>query len=340
MRKNGQSGRPTVETISTEAGVSISTVSRALRDDPRISADRRAEIVAIAKRLGYTPHASARALVTRRTGIIGFVTGSSSNPFYPELMEALVASAAQHALRIMPLHISRAPLSETTIQALLQYQMDGCIISSADLSSRAAQICHENGVPLVMVNRVPRLQGCAVSCNNFAGGEMIAEFLLQGGHRKIAVVLGTPNASTSMERAAGAAAALSRAGLKVAARIEGHSTYAGGKEAGHLLWKEPSRRPDAILCVNDIMACGTLDALRELGVRVPEQVSVVGFDDIAAASWGAYQITTVAQPISEMVDRAIDMLLRRLKKPNLAPEIAYLTGKLIVRRSSRVPSAI
>ncbi|WP_246441436.1 LacI family DNA-binding transcriptional regulator [Xanthobacter tagetidis] len=334
MAREQAGRRPTVETISAEAGVSVSTVSRALRNDPRISAERREAIAAIAQRLGYTPHANARALVTRRTGIVGFVTGSRSNPFYPQLLETLVERARLRALRIMPLHMSRDPLSESSIQALLQYQMDGCIITSAELSSRAADICQANEVPLVMVNRVPRLHGCAVSCNNFAGGEMIGAFLAAGGHRRIAIVLGTPNASTSSEREAGASQAAARAGLEILARVAGHSTYAGGFEAASVLWSLPER-PDAIFCVNDIMAFGMMDGLRRLGVRIPEDVSVVGFDDVDQASWGAYDLTTVAQPVGDMVDRALDMLDMRIRRPGLAPEIAYLGGLLKVRSSAR-----
>jgi DNA-binding LacI/PurR family transcriptional regulator len=178
--------RPTIETISEAAGVSVSTVSRALKGNRRISERTRTAVVEIARQLGYLPNAHARSLVTRRSGLIGFVMGDVYNPFYPEMLDSLVQRASARGLRLMVLHVGRKPLAMSTIESLLQYQMDGCIITSAELSSRAADICQANEVPLVMVNRVPRLHGCAVSCNNFAGGEMIGAFLAAGGHRRIA----------------------------------------------------------------------------------------------------------------------------------------------------------
>ena len=323
-----------MQTISDEAGVSASTVSRALNDDPRISAGRRAAIAAIAERVGYTPHANARSMVIRRTGLIGFVTGSAANPFYPELFEKLVDVAARRDLRVMPLHMSHEPLSEAALRPLLQYQMDACIMTSIELSSRAADICDRHGLPVVMVNRVPRLHGCAVSCNNAGAGEVLAELLLRNGHRRIALVAGTPTASTSRDRELGVRRTLSGAGLELQARCEGGSTYVGGYAAGLALWA--AERPDAVVCVNDVMAFGLMDALRRQGASIPGDVSVVGIDDVMAASWTSYDLTTVAQPLETMADRALDMLVRRIERPDLPPEVAYVDGQLRLRGSVRI----
>ena len=335
MIRRSSRSRPTVKTISAEAGVSASTVSRALNDDPRISAERRIEIAAIAKRVGYTPHVNARSLVVRRTGLVGLVTGDSSNPFYPELFEALVDVAALRGLRIMPLHMSRTPLDEEALRPLLQYQMDACIMTSVEISSAAAEICNRHGLPVVMVNRVPRLHGSAVSCNNLKAGEALAELLVRNGHRKIALVAGTPTASTSRDREIGARRALSQAGLDLHARCEGGSNYAGGHAAGLAFWAA-AEQPDAVICLNDIMAFGLMDALRLQGASIPKDVSVVGIDDVMAASWASYDLTTVAQPIKAMADRALDMLVQRINQPDLPSEVAYIEGVLRLRTSARI----
>ncbi|EFH13546.1 LacI family DNA-binding transcriptional regulator, partial [Teichococcus cervicalis] len=206
-------GRVTLQALAQRAGVAASTVSRALKDDPRISPEMRARIAALAAEAGYTPNILARTLVLGRSGLIGLVLGPVENPFYAELMQQAVAQAAARGHRLLLLHAGPGPIEDATTEALLQYRVDGCLITSAELSSRAAAICAANGVPLVMVNRVAREHGSAVSCDNRATGEALAGFLLRAGHRRPAIILGNPGSSTSAERAESFAAAIRRAGL-------------------------------------------------------------------------------------------------------------------------------
>jgi DNA-binding LacI/PurR family transcriptional regulator len=333
-------GRPrsTVRTISERAGVSTSTVSRALKGDRRISAKTRDSIVAIAREEGYAPNAMARSLVTRRSGVVGLVIGEIGNPFYPELLERLHLRLAARSLRPMLLHVGSGPLDEEAAQTLLQYQMDGCLIASATLSSRIEEICLQYRVPMVMINRVARIHSCAVSCNNFAGARLLGELLIEAGHGRIALVAGRANTSVSEERAAGFQAALSDHGISLIARREGNSTYEGGFAATQDLI-QTRRRPDAIFAVNDIMAMGVIDALKSAGLRVPEDVSVTGFDDIQAASWPNYDLTTVAQPVDAMVERALDLLLERIEDGRRAGEDILIHGALRLRASARLPSS-
>jgi DNA-binding LacI/PurR family transcriptional regulator len=184
------SGRATVASLARRAGVAASTVSRALRDDPRISPEVRARIAALAAEVGYTPNVLARTLVSGRSGLIGLVLGSIENPFYSEMMQQIVSQAATRGLRLLLLHVGPGPIEDATAAALLQYRVDGCLITSAELSSRAASVCAANGVPVVMINRVAREHGSAVSCDNIAAGEALATLLLQAGHRRLAVVTG------------------------------------------------------------------------------------------------------------------------------------------------------
>jgi len=328
--------RPTVTTISRRAGVAASTVSRALKGDPRIAKKTRAEILEIAKEVGYMPYASARAMVTGQSGLIGFVTGGTDNPFYSEMLEVLVSRAGRRRRRVMVLHAGTEPLEESTVETLVQYQMDGCIITSAELSSRAADICHRFRVPVVMMNRVPLIHSSAVSCNNYGGSELLIELLLAAGHKKIAIVGGTQNTSTSLDRQRGAADALARRGLEPVVQVDGQSNYMGGLKATALIIAE-SHRPDAIYAVNDIMAMGVVDALGAHGIRVPDDVSVIGFDDIRSASWPRYSLTTVAQPIDAMVDRSLDLLEARIAENETPAEAIHIAGKLRLRRSCRLP---
>ncbi len=324
-------------TLSRAAGVSASTVSRALRGDTRISASTRRRIVALAVEAGYTPDAVARTLSSGRSGMVGLVLGEMRNPFYVELLEEAFAQAAQRGIRLLLLHVGAGPVEERTAEALLQHRLDGALITSAELTSRAADICASSKVPVVMVNRVPRRHSSAVSCDNAEGGRQLAEWLLAAGHQRFALVRGTHGASTSADREIGFESALREAGAEVSLRFEGESRYEGGFAAGLELAGLPAaERPDAVFAINDVMAMGLLDGLRRCRLRVPQDMSVVGFDNHLQAAHPTYDLTTVAQPLQAMVQRSLELLLARAGVSGLPDETVLLRGELVVRGSSRL----
>ena len=326
--------RPTIVTLSREAGVAPSTVSRALRGDPRISAKTRAHIARLAQQLGYTPHASARTMSSGRSGLIGMVVGSSGNPFYTELLHASVEQVALRGLRLLIIHAGGGPIDNQTADALLQYQVDGCIITSAELPSNVGGICSANGVPVVMVNRVARQHTSAVTCDNLDGSRTLADLLLRAGHRRIAVIGTSSASSTGQEREAGFIRHLESVGLRPVLRLDGHSTYEGGFAAGqHIAGLARPDRPDAVFAVSDIMAFGTLDALRLAGLRVPDDLAVVGFDGLPQSSRPIYDLTTVEQPVMAMTSRALDLLQARMTDDTLPDETISLKGHLVRRGS-------
>jgi LacI family transcriptional regulator len=328
--------RPTIITLAREAGVAPSTISRALKGDTRISAKTRASIARLAKELGYTPHASARTLSSGRSGLIGVVVGASTNPFYTELLHEAVRQAAEREMRLLIIHAGAGPIENRTADALLQYQVDGCLMTSVELPSLVASVCSANGVPVVMVNRVARVHSSAVSCDNRHGAAELAELLLRGGHRRIALVRTSSSSSTGQERDAGFTEYLEQAGQRPTLRLDGRSTYEGGFEAGrHIAALPGCERPDAVFSVSDIMAFGVLDALRLAGLRVREDLAVVGFDGLPQAARQIYDLTTVEQPLSAMIGRALDLLRARMVDPALPDETVSLRGRLIIRGSSR-----
>ncbi|MBO1074722.1 LacI family DNA-binding transcriptional regulator [Roseomonas marmotae] len=329
--------RATIVTLSRLAGVAPSTISRALKGDTRISAETRARIATLAQELGYTPNALARTLSSGRSGLIGLVLGPSTHPIYTEILHETVAQAGERGMRMLMIHAGAGPIEDKTAEALLQYKVDGCLITSAELSSRAAHICSANGVPVVMVNRVAREHSSAVACDNRAGGGELAALLIAHGHRRFGLVNTSNRTSTALEREQGFVEHLEKAGQKLMLRLDGQSTYDGGFEAGRQIVALPARRrPDAIFAVSDIIGMGVLDALRLGGVRVPQDISVVAFDDIPQAAWPIYDLTTVAQPLGAMVRRGLDLLAARMTDPGLPDETVTLRGKLIVRGSVRV----
>jgi DNA-binding LacI/PurR family transcriptional regulator len=328
--------RATVASLARRAGVAASTVSRALRDDPRISPKVRERIVALAQEAGYTPNVLARTLVSGRSGLIGLVLGPVDNPFYAELMQQTVAQSAARGWRLLLLHAGRGPIEDATAEALLQYRVDGCLITSAELSSRAATICAANQVPLVMLNRVAREHGSAVSCDNMAGAAALAGLLAGKGYRRMAVIAGNPGTSTSTERVAGFERALEAAGLPAPLVLPGGPGHEAGFAAGQAIAALPeAERPEAVFGVSDILAMGAIDALREGGLSVPGDIAVVGMDGIGPAARAPYRLTTVVQPLEAMVARALDLLLARIGGTALPDEMVALPGSLVKRASTR-----
>ena len=332
--------RATIVTLSQRAGVAPSTISRALKGDTRISAETRARIAALAQELGYTPNALARTLSSGRSGLIGLVLGPATHPIYTSMLHEAVSQGAERGQRMLIIHAGAGPIEDKTAEVLLQYKVDGCLITSATLSSRAAAVCAANGVPVVMVNRVAREHGSAVACDNLAGGAELAQLLLARGHRRFGIVITSNPTSTAVEREQGFVRHLERAGLRPMLRLDGQSTYDGGFAAGQRIAQLPAaQRPDAVFAVSDIIAMGVLDALRLGGLSVPQDLSVVGFDDIPEAARAIYDLTTVAQPLTAMVRRGLDLLAARMADPNLPDEAVALRGKLVVRGSVRAEGA-
>jgi LacI family transcriptional regulator len=322
-------------TLSQEAGVAPSTISRALKGDTRISAEMRAKIARLAKQHGYTPHASARTLSSGRSGLIGMVLGPSSSPLYTTLLYEATRQVAERGMRLLIMHAGPGPIEDRTADALLLYQVDGCLMTSAELPSNVAAVCRANGVPVVMVNRVARLHASAVTCDNLNGSAQLAELLLQAGHRRIGLVRTSSSSSTGQEREAGFTRRLEAEGLSPVVRLDGRSTYEGAYEAGRQLVALPAaNRPTAIYAVSDIMAFGVMDAFRLAGLRVPADIAIVGFDGLAESARPVYDLTTIEQPLPAMIGRALDLLQARMIDPSVPDETVTLRGRLIVRGSS------
>jgi DNA-binding LacI/PurR family transcriptional regulator len=334
--------RVTAMDVAAAAGVSQSAVSRVFTPGASVSPKMAARVRKAAAELGYRPNVLARSLITGRSRIIGLVVAYLHNQFYPDALERL-----SHALQERGYHIlvfvarGRGPQVERIVDELLDYQVDGIVAASVGISDELFSRLEETGIPVLLFNRGhadARLS--EVTSDNLAGGRRVAEFLLAGGHRRMAHVSGWMGSTTGRDRAAGFRAALAEAGAAPVAEIDGMYERDRAAEAARALWHE--HRPDAIFVGNDHMAFGVMDMLRgPLGLSVPGDVSVVGYDDVPAASWGAYDLTTVRQPIGRMVAATVETLLAQIEAPADAPRPGVKTaigGPLVVRSSARVPA--
>ena len=325
--------------VAARAGVSRSAVSRVFTPGASVSSRTAEKVRKAASELGYRPNVLARAMKAGQSKIIGLVVGYLENQFYPDAIERLsrlLQAQGYHALVFMAANTGSE--TDQVIAELLDYQVDGIIVASVSMSNTITQRCEAAGVPVVLFNRAqddPRLS--SVTSDNVDGGRRLAEFLLAGGHQRIGYIAGWDGASTQRDREAGFTAVLAAAGQGLFARGDGAFNYDRAKEAARAMFGA-STYPDAVFVANDHMAFAVMDVLRfELGLRVPEDVSVVGYDDVPIAAWPSYALTTVRQPSQRMAQACVDAVLSRLgHTPEKARQVR-LHGDLIVRGSARVP---
>ena len=325
--------------VAELAGVSQATVSRGFNHNRRVADETTARVMRAAKTLGYQPNVIARSLITRRTDMVGIVMAEISSPFYPYVLEKFTERLHELGKRVLLFSAGPRGDVDETLQDVLKYQVDGLIIANATLSSALVSECARQGMPLILFNRYVRgAQATAVCCDNVAGGQLVAEMLWAAGHRRLAYIAGKPNTSTNVDRERGFRERLVELSGGSFLREQGDYTYQSGYDAARRLL-HGDNPPEAIFCANDITALGAIDAARDGGVVVPDQLSIVGFDDIPAASWTAYNLTTVRQPINTMIDMSVRLLLERITAPELDPVITFVPGKWVPRGSARLAVA-
>lgn len=334
--------RVTSADVANRAGVSQSAVSRVFTPGASASLQTADKVRKAAAELGYRPNSLARAMVSGKTGIIGLVVAYFSNQFYPEAIEKLSKAMQERNYHLLVFMTSKTEGDVSEVVAeILDYQVDGIIAASVALSSDLSKRCASAGVPVVLFNRSQDDNSLSsVTSENYAGGRKVAEFLLASGHQRISYIAGWEGASTQRDRQAGFVDALTAKGHRLWSHEIGNFVMEDAQKAARKLFaKGLEQGPDAIFVANDHMAIAVMDTLRsELGIKVPEQVSVVGYDDVPAASWPSYDLTTVRQPTNRMVSATVDLLLGQIENPaefSIHPQRVEIDGPLIIRGSTR-----
>ncbi len=323
--------------VAALAGVSQSAVSRVFTPGASASKKTVLKVRKAAEALGYRPNALARAMITGKSRIIGLVVAYLDNYFYPVMIERLSVALQEKGYHVLV--FMAAPTVgdvESVMQEILDYQVDGIILASVSMSSVLAAQCQQNGIPVVLFNRDQddaRLS--SVTTANISGGRMIAEHFLAMGHQRIAYIAGFEGASTQRDRELGFRSALEAAGHALFARDCGEFTHPASRSATLRMFDRPDH-PDAVFVANDHMAFAVMDCLRsELGLRLPQDVSVIGFDDVPIAAWPAYDLSSYRQPVNQMVAETVSTLIDRIANPETEPRRIRLEGRLVLRGSSR-----
>jgi len=327
--------------VARLAGVSQSAVSRCFTAGASVSDAMRNKVQEAARKLGYQPNAHARSLITGRSRIIGLVLSALENLYYPAVLERLAKRLQQDGYHLL-IFIGDNANSDDLVEEILQYNVDGIVLGATTLSSALAQRCADASIPVVLFNRI-MASGSAgavssVRSDNVGGGREMARFLVAGGHKRIAYIAGREDSSTNLEREQGFREGLAELGQRIYARAIGNYDVAQARQAARDLFAATADRPDAVFVAGDLMAIVVLDTLRhELGLAVPQDVSVVGFDNVPQAGWASYELTTFEQPVEPMVEATVALLQGYLREAQTPPSRNLVVpGQLIIRQSARV----
>lgn len=302
-------------TIAKLAGVSQATVSRVLNNHPNVRDSTRQRVLEAIDELQYIPNMLARNLVTQRTTTIGLLVSNVTNPFYPEVFEAVHRVASSHEMNLMLCNTDQhSEKQEAYLRILLENRVAGIVVTSAMLDSPFARKLAERGFPIVFVNRyMTGRPGDSVCIDNFKAGFSATNHLKTIGHTSIGYLGGTPGTSTNTERERGYLASMSESRLqpRSLSSVDSNFTWEWGYRSAHQ-YLHASDPVTAMICADDLTALGFMDGLYDAGRRVPKDCAVVGFDNARTSRHRMIGLTTIHQPVEEMAITAMEMLLSRI----------------------------
>ena len=331
----------TLREVAQAAGVSRSAVSRAFTPGASVSAKTRAAIMAAAADLGYSPNALASGLSTGRTKMIGLVSNNFHNPIFLEVFDQFTQGLQERGLRPLLVNLSGGMDQAAAVQMLRRYRVDGVILASSTLPPEFADSFHAAQLPVVhsFGRCAPGGLVHQVGVDNVVCGQLAAQVLIDRGYRKIAFLGGPESATSTQDRLKGFALVANQApGVQFTRSFaSAYSFNAGRAELQRLLASEP--RAEAYFCGDDVLSIGALSALAEAGLRVPQDVGILGFNDMEMARWANINLTTIHQPIGEIIAASIDLVVEaiaaRASSPDAPPKTKLFACSLVERGTLR-----
>jgi LacI family transcriptional regulator len=299
--------------VAERAGVSQATVSRVLNGNYPVAAETRARVMAALEATGYVLNAQAKAMRTSQSGSIGLVASEIQNPYFPYLLDELTRAASKFNVHSIVWNDDSGDVAIATA-GLASGTVDGLIFTTAREGMAGIDALIARGAPIVLCNRAPLDSAADVVMNDHEGsGRGSADYLLGQGRTRIAAIFGSPDTFATPLRERGFMAALKDAGVSIPPQLvqRGRTGYETGRDAA-LRLLDSGTPFDSLFCSSDVIAFGAIDALRSRGVRIPEDVWVAGIDGLRISSWGAYDLTTHQQNVSEIARRAVGRLLDRV----------------------------
>lgn len=328
----------TIREVAESAGVSYATVSHVINNTRLVSPETRERVLAAMSKLNYRPNALARSLRQGKTNTIGLVLPDSANPFFAEISRSIEDEAFKQGYSVFLCNTELDTQRELFyVDVLSKKQVDGIIFVAAGDQADSLDFLLRQNMPVVMVDRdVPNVEVDAVLTDNQLGGYLATRHLIELGHRRIACIAGPSSITPSAERVIGYRRALEEANLPYEENLVVCGDYhsQSGMEITHAIL-QMNPRPTAIFALNDLMALGALRAVAEVDCSVPEDLAVVGYDDLELAHFTNPPLTTIAQPKKEIGAQAVNLLVDRMSQRSRPPIRLVLAPELIVRRSTQ-----
>lgn len=323
--------------VATKAGVSQSAVSRCYKPGASVSDKTRKKVKLAAEALGYEPNAIARSLITRKSNSVAVIISNLTNLYYPEVLTQLVQQFSKQGIRVLLFALESESDTEDALQQIWQYQVDG-VIAAAKLSEEQIAEFTRRKKPLIFYNRFSESHSASsICCDQEEGAGTLARALVESGHKRTAIICGPHDSVVGREREEASERKLRELGVSDILKVEGNFSYEGGVAAVGEILELGGSIPDAIMCANDMSAIGAIDALRfEHNLKVPDDVSVVGFDGVGPANWLSFDLSTVRQPVGRMTEAAVNMLIERIENPEIANEKRIFSGILVRGTSARL----
>ena len=330
-------GGVTSHDVALRAGVSQPTVSRAFKPEASVSVATRSRVMKAAKALNYTPNAIARSLITRRSNMVAVMISDLTNLYSPEVLSELTQQFMKRGLHVLLFTLPHEADVDKILAQVWEYQVDG-VIAAAKLSPLQVAEFERRRIPLVLYNRTLRDKAVhAVVCDQIGGARIMVTRLAAAGHKRFAIIGGPKDSVVAQERTRGACERLAELGLRAPLIVAGNYDYESGARGLHHIIEKLGRIPDAIICGNDVMAIGCVDTARhELGLQIPRELSVVGFDGVKPSTWLSHKLTTLRQPVPRMAQAAADMLVALMGNRDAEPETRMFCAQFIDGDTSRL----
>jgi DNA-binding LacI/PurR family transcriptional regulator len=322
--------------VARQAGVSQSAVSRCFKQGASVAPRTREKIMEAARALGYHPNAIAQGLITRRSNLVAIIISNLTNLYYPEVLAELTQRLSAQGIRVLLFALAAESDVDEVLDQVWRYRVDGAIVAARLDPSQLAGFA-DRGVPVVLYNRIGEgVPVASVCCDSVTGEHALVEGLVEAGHQVFGIIAGPADSYVGEERVNAAVRRLQQLGRE-AIIVRGNFDYESGDAGLRALMRMTDRKLDALICANDLMAIGAIDSARaHFGVDVPHDLSVVGFDGVSPATWLAYQVTTVRQPVRRMTEAAVSMLVERIEQPETLPEQRLFAGELLTGQSARL----
>jgi DNA-binding LacI/PurR family transcriptional regulator len=329
-------GNITSVNVAQYAQVSQSTVSRVLNKKGNVKEETKEKVMAAVEALGYQPNAMARCLTSRKTNIIAVVSVDSTRSFFVKIINMVSQRLSLAGKHILYFQVRFDEEMEEIFNQICQYQVDGLISLSAAISPKISETCERIGLPVAVFNRqIPSARICSIRSNNIDASAMVADCLIDKGYKTFGFIGSTNRPDISFERQKGFTDCLYTRGFFDLAVEYGDFSYDSGREAIQRMAAKNKPLPRAVFFANDLMAMGAMDTLRyEMGLSVPQDIGIIGFDAIEEGAWKAYNLTTVEQSISLMIETLCDYLLMRIEDDMIEAKAQLFSCTILERGST------